>query len=103
VSFALVRLCPDELTAARLLASFAMQNSADEVCEIVQTASGFLTAAILSTLSRVSGICQTLSGFFSDGRNSLPLAYEISPTARRVILKLVQTKGAPFQALQSAV
>ena len=80
-----------------------MQNSADDVCEIVQPASGFLIAAILSTLSRVSEICQTLSGFFSDGRDSLPLAYEISAIASRNFEARPNQGGALSQALQSAV
>ena len=103
VSFELVRLRPDEFTAACVLASFAMQNSADNVYEIVQTASGFLIAAILSTPSRVSEICQTLSGFSSDGRDSLPSAYGISATASRNFEPLPNQGGAFSQAPQSAV
>ena len=103
MSFGFVSLRPDEFTVACLLASVAMQNSADDVCEIVETAFGFLIAAILSTLSRVSEICQTLSGFFSDGRDSLSSAYEISATVSRNFEARPNQRGALSQALQSAV
>ncbi len=39
-------------------------NFADSVCAIFQTTSGFLIAVILSTMSGVFAICQTVSGFF---------------------------------------